>query len=58
MADYYRNHNHTGKKNFQPSAPAQYAAVVGTVDTSTEKPITGKSGDHLQFYVVINGSLR
>jgi uncharacterized protein YukJ len=32
--------------------------VVGKVDVDTEKPIMGRSGDHLQFYVDINTSLR
>jgi hypothetical protein len=58
--NHYRNHNHT--TNLQAKLRARpapsYAAVVGTVDLSTEKDIMGRSGDHLQFYVNIGGNLR
>lgn len=52
---YYRDHDYT--HGLRPGAARQsYAAVVGTVETGTEQPITGRSGDHLQFDVRINGS--
>jgi hypothetical protein len=34
-----------------------YGAVVGTVDTSSEKPLTGPNGDHLQFELEVGPSL-
>jgi hypothetical protein len=33
-----------------------YAAVVGTVEVLTEKPIVGQSGTHLQFYVKVSAT--
>ena len=33
------------------NSPLTYGAVVGTLDKSTEKPIQGRNGDHLQFYL-------
>ena len=58
---YYHDHAHT--KNVRPQlrsahASQSYAAVVGTVDQESEKPITGRSGDHLQFYVSIGNGAR
>lgn len=58
---YYHNHNHTTnlRSNFTSGkSPQTYASVVGTVVQDSEKPITGRSGDHLQFYVDIGGGTR
>jgi hypothetical protein len=58
---HYRNHQHINGagRNFRPAGGGSaYAAVVGTVDTSTEKPITGRNGDHLQFYIQTGGGDR
>ncbi len=51
---YYRNHQHTQRppNGFRSgSSPQAYAAVTATVQKSTERPITGRNGSHLQFYV-------
>jgi hypothetical protein len=53
MAFHY-THKHTQdvQANLRPAmAPEQYAAVVGTPVKGDTKPITGHSGDHLQFYI-------
>ena len=58
---YHHDHSHTANMRAQFRAgrsPEQYAAVVGTVDQSGEKPITGRSGDHLQFYLDVGGGAR
>lgn len=55
--NYFRNHDHTSALTFRPAAASQFAAVVGKVEVDTEQPITGRSGDHLQFEVDINVSL-
>lgn len=58
---YYRDHQHTTSarsRYHSGSATQSYGAIVGTVETNTEKPITGQHGDHLQFYVDIGGSAR
>ncbi|MER8810371.1 deoxyribonuclease II family protein [Mesorhizobium australicum] len=40
-------------------APTQkFASVVGIVDQTTEHPITGRSGSHLQFYIEAGPSVR
>jgi hypothetical protein len=58
MRHYYREHDHTTPRDLRQASTQSYGAVVGTVDTSTEKPITGRNGDHLQFYVSIGTDLR
>ena len=58
---YFLNHQHVGppRHAFQNAlAPDQFAAVVGTVDKTTEHPIQGSGGDHLQFYLNIGGGSR
>jgi hypothetical protein len=53
---YYRDHHHTSPPSSgyrSGTSPATYGSVVGTVEQNTEKPITGRSGDHLQFEVNI-----
>ncbi|MGX7873191.1 deoxyribonuclease II family protein [Mesorhizobium sp. ORM6] len=40
------------------AAPQVFASVVGIVDQTTEHPITGRSGSHLQFYVEAGASIR
>lgn len=55
---YYHDHNHTSPQQFQSGkTPQRYGALVGTVESNSERPITGRSGDHLQFYVSVNDSL-
>jgi hypothetical protein len=39
------------------AAPESYGSVVGAIEQSTEHPITGRSGDHLQFDVQIGGGV-
>lgn len=56
---YYHNHQHTGPRAFKSaSAPQTYGAVVGTVETDTEKEIVGRCGEHLQFYVQVHAGLQ
>jgi hypothetical protein len=58
---YHLDHNHTTNIRAQlssGSSPDRYAAVVGTIVQDSERPITGRSGDHLQFYVNIGGGAR
>lgn len=58
---YHHDHDHTKPVRAQFRAgktPQSYAAVVGTIEQDTEKPITGRSGDHLQFYIAIGGGSR
>ena len=58
---YHHDHNHTQNVRAQFRAgksPGKYGSIVGTVDTGTEKPTTGRSGDHLQFYLEIGGGTR
>lgn len=51
---HFNNHQHTTpeKKAFRNVATSTYGVIVGQVDTTTEKPITGRNGAHLQFYLV------
>ena len=54
-----RNHIHTAKRDFKRvNTDTKFAAVVGTVDTNAEKIIDGRSGEHLQFEVIIDGATR
>ena len=58
---YHHDHNHTANVRSQFRAgksPQSYAAVVGTVEQSSERPVTGRSGDHLQFYLEVGGGAR
>lgn len=51
----FHQHNHEKKKKLHPiDSRTAYAEVVGTVNKSSEHPITGRSGEHLQFTVSIN----
>ena len=57
------HHDHTHVTNVRPqlrsaNSPQSYAAVVGTVDRNSEAPITGRSGDHLRFYLAIGNGTR
>lgn len=50
------SHNHTTPIALnRGGSPTSYGAVVGKLETSTEKPIQGRNGDHLQFYLSIGG---
>ena len=52
-----KSHQRTPPTNLRPaSSPQRYGAVVGTVEISTERPIQGRNGDHLQFYLNIGGT--
>ncbi|GGA16921.1 DUF2278 family protein [Dyella nitratireducens] len=58
---FHHDHTHTSNISgqLQPGkSPELYAAVVGTIVQDSEKPITGRSGDHLQFYLDIGNGLR
>lgn len=58
VTHYYRDHNHTTQRDLRPASAQFYGAVVGTVDTGTEKAVTGYNGNHLQFYIAAGPSLR
>ncbi len=52
---FYRDHDHsTAKAGALKSGftPETFAGVVGAVANSSEKPITGRNGDHLQFSIL------
>lgn len=58
---YHHDHDHTA--NVRPQFRAgrtseSFAAVVGTVEQNSAHPITGRSGDHLQFYIDVGGGSR
>ena len=58
---YHHDHNHTRnvrEKFHSGKTPRSFTAVVGTVDQNSERPISGHSGDHLQFYVEVGGGAR
>jgi len=58
---YHHDHTHLTDVRSQFTAgrtPESYAAVVGTVEQDSERPITGRSGDHLQFYLDVGGGAR
>jgi uncharacterized protein YukJ len=59
----YYHHDHTHTSNIRTKlksgkSPELYAAVVGKIVQDSEKPITGRSGYHLQFYVDIGNGLQ
>jgi hypothetical protein len=57
---YYQDHTHVepARDQFRSGAsPESYGSVVGTIEQSTEHPITGRSGDHLQFDVQIGNGI-
>lgn len=58
---YHHDHTHTANVRSRlrsGRSPESYAAVVGTIAQSSERPITGRGGDHLQFYVDVGGGAR
>ncbi len=58
---YHHDHNHTTDVRAQFRAgryPESYAALVGTIEQGSEKAITGRSGDHIQFYLSVGGGAR
>ncbi|GLQ87155.1 hypothetical protein [Dyella flagellata] len=58
---FHHDHTHTtniSAKLQSGKSPELYASVVGTVEQNSEKPITGRSGDHLQFELDIGNGLR
>lgn len=57
---YYHDHTHVtpARATFRSgSSPESYGSIVGTIEQSTEHPITGRSGDHLQFDVQIGNGI-
>jgi hypothetical protein len=55
----YSDHKHLSHRNFRPAmTPQHYGAVVGSIDPNTERAISGRSGDHLQFYINVSVRLR
>jgi hypothetical protein len=58
---YHHDHKHTANVRAQFRAgrsPESYAAIVGTVEQNSEEPLTGRSGDHLQFCINVGGGKR
>lgn len=52
-----RYHQHVSPKPLrQGGSPERFGAVVGKIEVSTERPIQGRNGDHLQFYLNVGGS--
>jgi len=54
---YYSNHRHISNisDRFRSgNSELAYGAVVGAVEISTERPIQGRNGDHLQFYISVS----
>ncbi len=50
--NYFTEHQYVEPRDFTPArTPERYAAVVGTAVLSTEHEITGRDGEHWQFYV-------
>jgi len=57
--NFYTEHHYLDRRQLTPAAtPERYAAVVGTVEISTEHEIVGRNGEHLQFYVDIGNGVR
>lgn len=51
------HHQHTSPMALRQGGSAQsYGAIVGKVEITTERPIQGRNGDHLQFYLNVGGS--
>jgi hypothetical protein len=50
MPHYYTDHTFVAPRAFQSVTPQEsFAAVVGIVQTQTEREIVGRNGEHLQF---------
>jgi len=57
--NYFTEHTYTEPRRLTPAAtPERFAAIVGTIVTSTEHEIVGRNGEHLQFYVDIGNGVR
>jgi deoxyribonuclease-2 len=50
------NHMHIATKDLRAAGASSYGSILGTVDKSREKPISGRSGEHLQFFLNLYGS--
>jgi len=51
---YYRDNRHLSNISGRfrsGNSPLTYGAVIGQLDISSERPIQGRNGDHLQFYI-------
>jgi deoxyribonuclease-2 len=48
--------SHRSHKNLQPAGTSTYGSILGTINKSTEKQITGQDGVHWQFYVQMYGT--
>lgn len=58
---YFHERRHISRdgRNFRNNyKPSIYGMISGTVEISSEHPITGHSGEHLRFYVDIQSDLR
>jgi deoxyribonuclease-2 len=51
-------HAHSQPKNLQTVGKTTYGSILGTIDKTTEKQISGQSGLHWQFYVQMYGTTR
>ena len=59
MPHYYTDHTHIERRTFHAVRPREsFAAVVGTVETQTEREIVGRSGEHLQFYLDVHAGIQ
>jgi hypothetical protein len=51
----FKDHKHVSHRSFKPAmTPQHYGAVVGSIDPNSEHAISGRSGDHLQFYINVS----
>jgi hypothetical protein len=56
---HHNDHVHTTPRPLQSRMRREpYAAVVGIIDPNSERAISGRSGDHLQFYVQVGVGVR
>jgi hypothetical protein len=59
MSHILNDHDHTAPHDLTSAMPTQhFAAVLGTVEKSTEHEIVGRNGEHLQFYVDVQPGVR
>jgi len=59
ITSFFTDQIHSTPKQFtQTQKSTTFGCLTGTVDQSSEKPISGRSGKHLQFYVQADNSTR
>lgn len=57
--NYFTEHRYVERRDFTSAkTPERYGAVVGTAVLSTEHEITGRDGEHWQFYVDTGNGVR